>query len=272
VSGTEPSTNRAPGVHAAPRTDAGHRPELDVLRKRARTEYDALQFRAAIVDAESIVSADPDDVPMAQVIALSAIFAGDFGKARTAVQDSLGRHPNHVTFLYLGCKIALLDGELERARELAKRLLRHHGELPEANALAADCFMLSGQARTARTLLEKAVLLGSAAPDPFYRLACICLGDKDYAAGLRNFLYAIKSGRRDLDAYIGAGYCYLGLGDHRGAKEMCSEVFARGPLGLAGWELKFCVASATGDRDEALAVLTEIRKIDPGWQQPVQRA
>jgi Flp pilus assembly protein TadD len=209
---------------------------------RPRAEYDATDLVSAIADAEAALETDREDPTMAQIVAFGSIFVGDFKKAEAAVRDALKRHPEHLAFLYLACKIALLKGERERALQLAQRLLDHHDESPEANALAADCFMVWGQARTARSLLEKAVLLGNTAPDPFYHLGCICLGDGDLAAALRSFLYAIQSGKRGSEAQLRAAYCYRGLGDLGNARAMCAQALAQG------------------------AALAEIHEIDPEWR------
>ena len=246
--------------------------QTDALKSLAQAEYDAADFAAAITHAEAVLKARPDDALAAEILAYSSIFSGNFKLATWTVSDAVKRHPEHISFLYLACKIALLKRDRERALELAQRLVQHHGGSPAANALAADCFMLWGQARTARSLLEKAVLLGNTAPDPFYHLGCLCLGDGDYTPALRNFLYAIDAGRRGTEAHVQAGHCYLGLRDLAAARRMCAHALAQGPGDLGAWELKFFVGCAAGDDEEIQQALSGIHHIDPTWTAPPRPA
>jgi tetratricopeptide (TPR) repeat protein len=119
-------------VEAALEIDENHLLALEIRGRLRLLQGDP---RAAAVDLEIVVAAQPDDTDLRYFLGLALLQAGAVDRAETLLRQVLRRRPAHARALAALAVIFAARGSRERAAECLEASLTAHPGLPEALAL-----------------------------------------------------------------------------------------------------------------------------------------
>lgn len=191
----------------------------------------------------------------------AAAFArGDLAGAEVAVQSALDAAPDNHDLLLLGGRIALEQGDYERAKARLARLVDVQPPVPLARVLLAKAQLLSAGGQAALTTMRDAPL-DSAEAYAVVAAANLVLGKGD--AGVDLMEKGLAAFPKSPDLLTMKGEIALAVGDIAGAKDAASEAQAAAPQHIDAMLLAAHIALAERRTDDAAKVLEGVLKLRP---------
>lgn len=215
-------------------------------------------LKAGTESFERAIAADPAYVP--SHIALINIAMRDGNKAAAQAQADKLRAvlPHHPQLLYIDARLALLDKQVPKARELAQQLLRIAPDNIAALLLGGLTEGLSGSLVTAEAYLTKASSLDPNRADVRRLLAKTYLQLGQPSRALTAVEPLVTDASRDGEAMGLAGEAQLRLGDARAAEGLFRRAAQTTPEDAKPQTALALIRLGRGEVDAAFAQLDSI--------------
>ncbi len=191
----------------------------------------------------------------------AAAFAkGDLPGAESAIQAALDAAPNNRDLLLLGGRIALEQGDYERAKARFAKLMDLQPPVPLARVLLAKAQLLSAGGQAALLTMKDAPL-DSGEAYAVVAAADLALGKGSEGVAVMEKGLAAFPASPDLLAM--KGEVALAVGDIAAAKQAADKAHAAAPQHIDGLLLGAHIALAERRTDDAAKILDSVLKLRP---------
>jgi cellulose synthase operon protein C len=244
--------------------DPRHGPGWALKGDLLRVQPDAASAAQADAAYGQALAADPRLLQAHEGRVTVRLRMGDLPAARSAWSAMSSAHPGNGVTAYLDVVLSLKEGQPERARDAAQRLLQAGAESAQLRVLAGQAAAQLGSWAQAQAHFGKAVALAPADAVPRLHLALAWLRQGQPSRALETLqpLLAAKSGQDQ--AWALAAQAHLAQGEFGRASAAFERALRAAPDNVALRAQRAQAAVLAGRPEQGLSELMSLAQADPG--------